>query len=86
MRYLTILTAAAITLGGFILMFTPLPGAAFIFATGLTLLICTSEWFAERIRSLRTRVSQVDKAMAWLEDRMGARIGSALRRTRPEVE
>ena len=65
---------------------TPIPGGAFLFAVGLMLLICTSEWARGRIRSLRARVGRFNQGMTWLEDRMGPQIGNALRRTRPDFE
>lgn len=78
------LGAFVVFMVGFILtVFTPVPGGAFVFALGLTLLICTSEWFARRLGQLRLRFARVDNGMLWLEQRMGDRIGEALRRTRP---
>ncbi len=84
-----LLIAASIVLIPFGLamsLFTPIPGGAFLFAVGLMLLICTSEWVRCRIRSLRARVRRFNQAMTWLEDRMGPKIGDALRRTRPDIE
>jgi len=69
-----------------IFVLTPMPGGALLFATSLVLLICTSEWAANRLLVLRARFNALNKSMSWLEDKMGERLGGVLRSTRPIPE
>lgn len=64
-------------------MVTPLPGATLMFAIGLTLLICTSQKAANAVKQLRRKVGFIDKGMAWMEMKMGPKVGDALKRTNP---
>jgi hypothetical protein len=69
-----------------IFILTPLPGGAMMFAGSLVLLICTSEWAANKLRMLRARFKLLNKGIVWLEDKMGEKLGGILRTTRPDTD
>ncbi len=63
--------------------FAPIPGGTVILGAGTALLICTSDFAATCILSVRTRFRRLNNLMAWVEDRVGVKLGDIIRRTRP---
>lgn len=63
--------------------FAPIPGGTVILGAGTALLICSSEFAAQCIRTARTRFHWLNRGVTWVEDRVGARLGVIIRRTRP---
>ena len=69
-----------------LLLGSVLPGGSFLLAMGTMLLICASPWFRQCLQWLRTRYTRINKMMTWLENKMGDRIGSVLKLTKPGYE
>ena len=69
-----------------LLLGSVLPGGSFLLAMGTMLLICASPWFRQCLQWLRTRYTWINKMMTWLENKMGDRIGSVLKLTKPGYE
>ena len=72
-----------LTLVGFVLMFSPIPGSTMIMAGGMAMVLCTSPYTARCIQIAREKVSTFDRIMRWVETHTGQMIGEALIRTRP---
>ena len=68
------------------LFFTPLPGGFIFLALGLSILICASLPFALWVQACRRRFKSVNKAFAWLENKLGERRGRGLMFTRPDAD
>jgi uncharacterized membrane protein YbaN (DUF454 family) len=83
MRMVLLLLGSVLVLVGLVSMVTPIPGSTFFIATGSGLLICTSERVANWIQSARTRNTRFNQSVSWIENKMGDRLGSPMRRTRP---
>lgn len=70
---------------GIISMLTPIPGGTLMIAGSLTVLICSSPRAQSGVRRLRERINWFNKAIFWLEGKVGTRIpvmGNALKKTR----
>ncbi len=63
---------------------TPLPGSTIVTASGLAILIVSSELFRGFVRSGRGRWIRLDRGLDWLERHSTRRIASALAQTRPD--
>lgn len=85
MKFIITVLASLIILIGFVSMFTPMPGGTLLIVAGCTLLICSSERAANKVRSLRETIPIFNKGLTWVEDKMGARISGPMRATRPIV-
>jgi hypothetical protein len=86
MNLLMSIVASGVILLGMVSMVTPIPGGVFFIAGGLTVLICYNSTARRCLRWIRTRFGWVNKAVFWLEDKVGKRvsvIGAALEQTRP---
>jgi hypothetical protein len=84
---MSILASGAILLG-MVSMVTPIPGGVIFIAGGLTVLICYNSTARICLRWIRTRAGWVNKAVFWLENKVGKRvsvIGAALKQTRPLI-
>ena len=71
---------------GFVSMVTPIPGGTILIAGGLTALICSSPSARYCLMWIRTRAGWFNKAMFWLESKVGTRVkvvGGALAQTHP---
>ena len=68
---------------GLVLAPTPIPLGIPIMALSLFALIATNPHAARLVQGLRGRFVLLDKAIRFIEDRAGRRIGDTLRRTRP---
>jgi hypothetical protein len=68
---------------GLVLAPTPIPLGIPIMALSLFALIATNPHAARLVQGLRGRFARLDKAIRFIEDRAGRRIGDTLRRTRP---
>ena len=82
---LSVLAMFSILLG-MVSMVTPIPGGTLLIAGGLTMLICSNPTAQYCLMWMRSRVNWVNKAMLWLECKVGTRIqvmGDALLKTRP---
>ncbi|MFT6222077.1 MAG: hypothetical protein ACJA0C_001485 [Candidatus Endobugula sp.] len=80
--------ASIVLLFGLISMVTPIPGGTIMIAGSLTTLICVSPRAQSYIRAMRTRINWFNKAVFWLEEKVGTRIsfmGEALEKTRPDI-
>ena len=84
-KAISIALATILLAFGAVSMLTPIPGGTIAIALALMLLICTSPRFARAIGRLRQRLPLLNKAMTWLEDRAGQRMGTVLRTTRPPI-
>ncbi|MEP5762302.1 MAG: hypothetical protein ABJ327_23905 [Litoreibacter sp.] len=84
MKFILIGIAIIVLLIGSVSMFTPFPGGTLLIAGGCTLLICTSERAALKIKNTRRNKSWVNAPMTWVENKMGARLSGPMRRTRPD--
>lgn len=63
-------------------IFLPIPGVIFVSAAGLSLLICSSLAFALFLQSARRKYSIFNRAMLWVESKLGEKLSSNLRVTR----
>ena len=68
---------------GLVLAPTPIPLGIPIMALSLFALIATNPHAARLVQGLRGRIVLLDKAIRFIEDKAGGRIGDTLRRTRP---
>lgn len=66
--------------------FTPLPGGTIALAVGLSILVCNSLPFALFIQACRRRMSLFNKALTWVENKLGDRWASGLMYTRPDAD
>ena len=80
---LTILGSLILLVG--ILSWAVMPGATLLIIAGCTLLICSSERAANKIRALRTTKPKFNKSMTWIEEKAGPRLSGPMRATRPIV-
>ena len=69
---------------GVVSLFSPLPGSAFFLASGGGMVICSSKRAERMVRKGRTRYPKFNKALTWIEEKMGTKISAPLRLTRPE--
>lgn len=68
---------------GSISMVTPIPGGTLAITVGVGMIICASERAAAFIKKGREKYLRLNQVMTWMEDKMGLRLSSPLRRTRP---
>lgn len=61
----------------------PIPGGLFATALGLVLLIYSSPGVEAGVRAARARYRWFHRSIAWLEVRVGQRVGGVLQSTRP---
>ena len=73
-----------LTIVGFVLMFSPIPGSTFVLGSGLAMVLCTSPYTARCLQIAREKASWFDRVMGWAETHTGKMIGEALSRTKPE--
>ena len=66
--------------------FTPLPGGTIALATGLSILVCSSLPFALFVQGCRRRFSFFNKALEWIENKLGERFAGGLMVTRPDAD
>ena len=81
--------AVIILLAGIVSMVTPIPGGILLIASGVSMLICSNSKAQECMRYARTKSSRFNKIVFWMENKVGVRIsfiGTALAKTRPQVE
>ena len=83
MRIVLLVVGTLLLLVGAVSMFTPFFGGTFLIGAGGALIICNSARAARWVQHMRGRSSRMDRMMRWVEDRLGERMGDALRRTRP---
>ena len=62
----------------------PIPGIFVVSATGLSMLICSSLRFALFLQAVRRKFPLFNRAMLWLESKMGDKLSKNLRITRLE--
>ena len=84
LKLLLIPLGATLLLVGLISYPTPLPGSSIVTATGLAILIASSEFFRERVRSGRERWQRLDRGLDWLERHSTRSIAGALAQTRTD--
>lgn len=84
MKILILIFGSILLFVGLISMVTPIPGGTLAIAVGGGMVICTSEAAARYVRSRRARFQRFNKAMTWIENRMGERLSAPLRSTRPD--
>lgn len=81
--------AGIVLLFGLLAMFSPLPGASLIVATGLVGLVLFSPRAKRGVRFLRTRWPHLNRGISWFESRVGSRIkfiGAVLSDTQPSIK
>ena len=84
MRIVILVTGTILLLIGLISMVTPIPGGTLLITVGGGMVICSSNTAAKYIQTCRAKFNRLDRSMAWLENKMGERLSSPLRRTRPK--
>lgn len=70
---------------GLIIAPTPIPFGVPLMALSVFLLIATNRSAARLVARLRKRISWLNRAFCFIEDRAGPRIGRTLKRTRPRT-
>lgn len=78
--------AAVLLVTGLVLMFSPIPFGIVLVGVALSLLVYSSDHFADSLTALRTRHHGLNAQLVWLETKLNRRIGFidiAMRRTRP---
>lgn len=85
-RLFSMSAGIALLLMGTISMISPIPGGVFLLSAGSVLLICASPWFRRCLQFLRARYTFFNRIMNWTENKMGQRIGSILKLTKPGYE
>ena len=86
MKFLMMALAIVLIVFGLLSWVTPIPGGTALIAAGLGILICTSEKAAQFLMICRTRFGRLDRIITWIEGRVPARLGQAIRRTRPSTD
>lgn len=74
---------------GVLSMVTPIPGGTFMIAASISMLICSNAKAQRYMQILRTKYNALNKAIFWLEKKVGNRIkfiGIALEKTRPHTD
>jgi len=73
-------------IGGLLLLsyLTPIPFGTIRLALGLSILVCASLPFALFVQSRRRKYAWLNRAMTWLEEKLGQRWAGNLMWTRPE--
>ena len=64
--------------------FVPIPFGTIRVALGLSILVCASLPFALFVQGCRRKFSWLNRAMMWMEDKLGERWAGNLMVTRPE--
>ena len=82
-RIFLVVIGGVLLLMGAVSMLTPIPGATFMLAGGMVILICASPLFRLCMQALRTRFRFFNRMMSWMEEKTGERLGGALRLTQP---
>lgn len=80
------IAAFIVLLLGIVSMVTPIPGGTLLIAGSVSVLICTNSKAQQCVRYARTKSSRFNKAIFWLESKVGVKIkfiGTALGKTRP---
>lgn len=83
MRFILILGGSILLVVGLISMVTPIPGGTLAITLGVGMIICASERAAAFIKKGREKYLRLNQVMTWMENKMGLRLSSPLRRTRP---
>lgn len=86
MRTILFLVAIILLVLGVISWLTPIPGGTIALATGLALLICTSERTARFIAGCRTRFPRFNAVICFIENKVPAKLSEPLMRTRPNAD
>jgi len=81
MRQIGLKLLAALLILSFL---TPIPGGTVFLGIGLSILVCTSEPFALFLHWLRKKYGSVDRALQWVETKLGPDRAAGLMNTRPE--
>jgi len=84
MRIIILVTGSILLLVGVISMVTPIPGGTLLIAAGGAMVICSSKRAEKFIRICRSRFGLLNKALLWIETRLGERLSGPIRRTRPD--
>ena len=84
MRLIITIFGVFLLLIGLVSMVTPIPGGTLLITVGGSMVICSSEAAANYVQKSRAKYSRFDNGVAWLENKMGERLGGPLRRTRPK--
>lgn len=64
--------------------FVPIPTGLLRVATGLSILVCSSLPFALFLQGCRRRFRRFNGVITWIENKLGERLTSGIRFTRPE--
>lgn len=83
MKFLMILVGSILLILGLLSMVTPIPGGTLAIATGAGLIICASQTAADFLKSYRAKYARLNSTIAWIENKLGARLSRPLRMTRP---
>ncbi|MGI9464779.1 MAG: hypothetical protein ACR2OM_12605 [Aestuariivirgaceae bacterium] len=83
MKALAIIFALVLLTLGLLSWLTPFPGGTPAIALGLTILIYHSERAANAVSNWRLTHDIFNRAITWMEEKVPARLGNTLRRTRP---
>ena len=82
-RLLAFCVGLVLFLAGLASLPFPIPGGLFALALGMVLLIYSSPGFEAGVRAARGRWAWINRAVSWLEVRVGAKVGGVLQTTRP---
>jgi len=84
MRIVVLVIGTILLVIGLVSMVTPIPGGTLLITVGGGMVICSSNTAAKYIQTCRSKFNRFDRGMTWLENKMGERLSSPLRRTRPK--
>ncbi|MBO6756816.1 MAG: hypothetical protein JJ902_10865 [Roseibium sp.] len=83
MKILWWILAAALIVLGLATVWLPLPTGVPLMTAGAIVIIATSRSAARMVRKRRQRMSSLNGAITWLENRSPVRLARILKRTRP---
>ena len=86
MRILILVLGSVILLLGIVSLVTPMPGGTILITAGAGMILCTSETAARYFKKCRAKYDRLNRAVGWLENKMGDRFGAPLKATRPEKD
>ena len=86
MRILTLILGSVILLVGVVHFISPIPGGTFVIALGASMILCNSKTAARYLKKYRSGSERLNRAIIWLETKIGDRFNGPLKVTRPDTD
>ena len=86
MRIPILIIGSIILLVGIVSLVTPMRGGTLLIAAGAGMVLCTSDAANRYLTKCRAKYDRLNRAVGWLENKMGDRLGAPLKATRPNKD